>query len=1427
MKNCHSNSGVSGWIKILSIATILGTIFFPAFSLQAATKGLPFTEDFTDASLKDSTKTNAAWLTPKEEVVQKWQTQTQSVYNGFANKPDFGASGITYVVKTGDFNNDGKLDIVTGETTTTTSGRTNKIFLGNGDGTFNHATDIAADTDITTGMTVGDLNRDGNLDIVTSNYGATDKVYLGNGNGTFASAIEIDPSATYDSAKVKLGDLNNDGNLDVVIAVLGSPPSQVYLGRGDGTFSLNNTGLGISSGTLDSMDIAIGDIDGDGDLDIAEANLANNNLIYLNPGHGKFNLVTAGTLTSSPSSSNNNATVAFADLDADGDLDIVVSCVGDPNYLFIGDGNGGFAAAVAIDSDSDNSRATLLQDFDNDGDIDLICANDGQENKVYLNDGSGSFTSTGVNVSSATNNSYNLATGDLDQDGDLDLLFANATHNKVYLNLANKKFSQTATAVSSDSDTTYDIAVGDVDNDGDLDIVVANYGDQDQCYLQNIDGSFTSNPIDSMARADSSVIMLRDVDGDGNLDIVIGNYGTANKVYLGHGDGNFGGTLGAGVDIESGETDNTVSMSMGDIDSDGIIDLVTGNSGAHDKFYAGNGDGTFKAGIVISNDTADTFYIKLDDFDNDGNLDIVRGKALAANTLYLGDGAGNFTLSDSFGDASNLTYHLAIGDIDGDGDPDVIEGNLGQEDKIYINNGDGTFASATIVAASSTYVTTCLDLGDIDGDGNLDLFCGIDDTTSQENVYYPGSGDGTFAAERTFGSEMEKTKVVKMVDIDGDGDLDIVVGDNCSTTTTPSGKIYFGNRCGLFNGAGRTLGTETDKETLALALGDIDNDGNLDIVCGNNGQRNLTYLGNGDGTFATTGINIDTDMSGTWDLKLGDFDNNGTLDVVCGNRGLKTSKTYSGNGDGTFTAGVEVDSYTYATAAVAVGDLNGDGWLDIILGNVFEVNKLYLNDGSGGFNSAVDIGSGESDFTEDLALGDLNNDGNLDVVVSNNGETNKVYLGDGTGAFAAAIDVDTATYNTKAIALGDLNGDGKLDLVCANYSFTQPNKVYIGQGNGTFNAAQNIGLDKEQSRGIALGDIDHDGDLDVVVSNLQKTKKVYYNSGSGTFSAHGQALGDEEEYSCPVVLGDLDHDGDLDAVFGNGQSQSSRIYLAGGYWNGNGQVVSQEVDNTASDIPEIKLTVDATTPLQTSIDWYLSNNGGGKWYQVQPDSEFIIPTVGSDLRWKAILNSLSPALTPVINEVRLNQVLPEFSLLSSTPGTSNATLNVTVAPHNLATSAWFEWGLTSAYGTSTTTSSIPATTTTATNTTLSGLETNTVYHWRAVASSDAGTTSGDDQIFLTGGGTAGSSHLPAKIAGGSEYATVQLACDAGSDSDTVQLWAATITGDLDFAVGDGNTVTLEGGWDCDYSGRSSTTSTLSGTVTITSGALLVDGVQIK
>lgn len=813
-------------------------------------------------------------------------------------------------------------------------------------------------------------------------------------------------------------------------------------------------------------------------------------------------------------------------------------------------------------------------------------------------------------------------------------------------------------AIDDLTDDTRSVALGDIDDDGALDVIVGNNGVPSLIYLNDNDGSggFTLHQTLLGANATRSVV-LADVNGDGALDIVMGNYTQVNRLYLNNGSGVFplnGTAIGS-------ESDDTTSVSLGDVDGDGDLDLVAGSDNATqtNKLYLNNGDGVFASSGtplgVIGNVTTDTILL---DVDGDGDLDlaIANYSAGVANKLYKNDGSGDFSADTSTIDVERkLTNSLAAGDVDGDGDIDFISGNSGEANRLHLNlNSTNTFISIDIGADDAMDVTTSVSLADSDNDGDIDLIVGND---SGDTKRYINDGDGRFPASGEVISDSAlMTFSIALGDVDGDGDIDIITGESAAAN-----KLYLNSaKGGGYAVTGSAIGSEIDN-TMAIVIGDVDDDGYPDLIAGNAGQTNKLYLNDGTGDFPEVGVDVGSETNSTYSLVLGDVNGDDFLDLVVGNWGTP-NKLYLNDGAGGFADdGIGIGDATDlladlendATTSIALGDIDNDDDLDVVVGNWGQVNKYYENMAGGVYSAAgVSIGI-ETDNTTSIALVDVDGLNLLDLVVGNSGQENRLYRH--SGGFSAATsptNIGADTDDTRSIAHGDVNvGEGAVnrsDLIFGNSNET--NKLYLNDGNGVFPAnGTPVGTEQDVTTSVLLVDADGDGDLDLLAGNDGSPNMRYLNDGAGVFSAIGMPLdpGSITETRA-LVVGDLDgltdgNNTDVDLLVAE-YGVTNKVYKNRLYQTHLGRVVSGKINTTETNFRGLFLSAvaksNSPTTRNTRVDYYLSNNGGAKWYRVLSDKLFAIPEAGSDLRWKAELHSLSPVRTPVLSEVKVEINIP-------------------------------------------------------------------------------------------------------------------------------------------------------------------------------------------
>ena len=661
---------------------------------------------------------------------------------------------------------------------------------------------------------------------------------------------------------------------------------------------------------------------------------------------------------------------------------------------------------------------------------------------------------------------------------------------------------------------------------------------------------------------------IGDVNGDGKLDLVVANKTDNNTgVLIGNGNGTFQTmqTFGAGTGPKS--------VALGDVNGDGKLDLVVANQDNNAGVLIGNGNGTFQTmqTFVVGTDPRN---IELGDVNGDGKLDIVTANRTTNNiSVLLGNGNGIFQAQQSFAVGTSPTS-VALGDVNGDGRLDIVTTNQNNANTSVLLNTGGTASSVTFSAQQTFTAGSApfsVALGDVNGDGKLDIVTA--NAGPNNTSVLLGNGDGTFQAQQNFGAG-NSPKFVTLGDVNGDGQLDIITANS----GTDNASVLLGNGNGTFR-ARQDFSTGSGSSPLGVILGDINSDGRLDIVAINNGNASLSVLlGNGGSAIIATFSSPQSFSinNGGDSVDIGDVNNDGKLDIVTANASSTNLSVLLGNGDGTykFQQNFAPGGGGFAANRVTLGDVNNDGKLDIatISSNGSSVYVL-LGSGDGTFNNGSQFSTGGS-YTSSVSLGDLDRDGNLDIVVTHYFQTTTVSVlrGNGNGTFKAVTSVPVG-FTQQDESLGDVNGDGILDIITANYG-NDKTSVLLGNGNGTFKASQTFTTGANSGpMSIVLGDVDGDGRLDILTANRKSNNiSVIMNTGgtASTVTFSAQQTFAAGINSNNLSLGDMNADGKLDVVVLNSNLSATSKSTSVLFGNGDGTFQAQQT----YDLGGIPLSID-------------------------------------------------------------------------------------------------------------------------------------------------------------------------------------------------------------------------------------------------------------
>ena len=691
---------------------------------------------------------------------------------------------------------------------------------------------------------------------------------------------------------IRIADLNQDGLGDAAVTYNSTDGLVGYLGDGVGSYVPS---LLDSSESYTNLHITDLDLDGTTDIVVGEA--TGDWAFLSNDGTGAFTNVGTGIGAA-------DAIVTF-DADLDGDLDLysassVAVTAGWKGLFQSGNTGTGPTGSSLITAEVTEDYFDLEHgDLDRDGDQDLVYVSDARIRVLFNNRGNATDTNgdwTNGGDLDALDSAQSVSVADLDRDGDLDVLASSNSGSGDavvwYENDGLGNFGSAQTIVASPSDIS-DITTGDPDQDGDTDVLLARGSG---VYIaENLSANGATWGLSMVAAlADTVDATFGDMDNDGDIDIaaVSSNGGTA--VWFEN------LTLHGAVTWADNET--VIMTGIGTVNSGWVVDLdMDGDLDALGVDESGGGSALYSLNSSASQDGSlwaaqETFATPINqatearaaDFDNDGDPDpVIIGTLASPPQQWFPNefrSLGGITLSSNTISNENLTGQAEYVDFDQDGDIDQVQGQSTGDVKLILNGGDGeSWTTCTPFSGSDDIEDVAV--GDLDGDGDYDILAALNGGTEAGLRWFqhtPGAGCAAGFTERFItsiapGSTITSHSAMAMGDVDGDGDLDVV-------TQADGALVWYENE------GEPTSTTQPWSSTLISStspgertgLVDIDRDGDLDVAQTYSGNI-VVHLNENDGLVWTP---QSTAVSSAANLRLGDINRDGQLDAY-----------YSGNGE--------------------------------------------------------------------------------------------------------------------------------------------------------------------------------------------------------------------------------------------------------------------------------------------------------------------------------------------------------------------------------------------------------------------------------------------------------------------------------------------------------------------------------------------------
>jgi hypothetical protein len=642
-----------------------------------------------------------------------------------------------------------------------------------------------------------------------------------------------------------------------------------------------------------------------------------------------------------------------------------------------------------------------------------------------------------------------------------------------------------------------------------------------------------------------------DFNGDGQADQAYISSSTAITVLLNQGANNPPTSV-----VTSGLTCTPQVLVAADMNNDKKLDVVLTCQEGYVVVLFGNGNGTFQTPSYYAVANVSNIAPPVD-LNGDGYLDIAvtihsnnapSQEYFSAVAVLLNQGSGApgalaSPQSYSAPTGAGYSFSINVGDFNGDGNQDIIAGTPAV---VFYGNGNGTLQTPVQTTATAGYVT-----GDFNGDGKTDIayntsavaplyltslqvllgtssgqftmgdnlplgasgyqIVPFQNTTSSNTINLAlvgysdtlialGDGEGNFTAGQAYG--VSGNTVIAQAGSSGNTNLLF------STTYSPT-VVVTGNGDGTFQAPPATILNAGNAGTCAFV--DLNGDGLTDTLClGTYTSSLVAALGRGNGRFSMTSQYANTGQI----IVTGDFNGDGKLDAVTLFPGVINPKGgytesdaqfffYSGNGDGTFQPSTTVDLQVGGAGTPLVGDFNGDGKLDLIIpygGYAAEGAQpptgvlFFAGKGDGTFAAPISL---SIPWTSVGITADVNNDGKLDIIGGNT-----VNLGNGDGTFTQL----PLGIPGTVLAIGDLNGDGNSDLVITDV--TTGTNIYAGNGNGTFQTTPFYTASLPQYAGAesaSIGTINANGNADLLITygttSDTSALAVFLGDGKGNFTA--------------------------------------------------------------------------------------------------------------------------------------------------------------------------------------------------------------------------------------------------------------------------------------------------------------------------------------
>jgi hypothetical protein len=840
-----------------------------------------------------------------------------------------------------------------------------------------------------------DCNGNGDPDDCDVASGTSDDC---NGNGepddcdTVVVFVDESICPTCQARDVFAADLDGDGDLDVLAAFDDTDSFAWYRNLdGAGTFGPPEIFTADANG---AAAILAADLDGDGDRDVLTAARLEDEIAWYENVDGEASFFNPHVISNVADGAQD---LAVADVDGDGDRDVLAALWAADEFVWYEnlDGVGAFGPERVIDGG--NAQAVVTADLDGDGDTDVLAGTAFGSVAWYENlDGAGAFGPAQILEDDVW--AYSVFAADVDGDGDVDVAAALATLDEItwYENLDGAGTFSPAHGITTIADSARSVFLADLDGDGDIDALSASSDDDKVAWYENLDGlgTFgTEQIIATSPLADEVAVLVANLDGDGDNDVLVSTllwYRNETPDCNGN-DIPDSCELSAGTEVDwnangipdscepdcngNGQLDSAdiASASSADCNTNGVPDECDTATGASPDCDV-NGVPDECEPDCNNNKTTDGCDVAEpgNDCDADGVPDDCRVDFIG-RLVGLGDGA----------------RAVVAADIDGDMDGDVVSAsavddkiawfeNVGGSEPRFVEriitvdpDGSGGPAQGAADAAWSVHAV------DIDGDSDIDVLSAsvFDDKIA---LYRNLDGQGSFGGQYVISTAANAPRSVYAADLDGDFDADVL-----SASESDDKIAWYENLNGATSFGPQQVISTAANGALSVYAADLDGDEDNDVLSASWLDNDIAWYENldGDGTFGPKrmihGFAMDAQS-----VFAADLDGDDDLDVLSASSGNDTIAWYENlDGQGSFGSARAISLAAAGAAAVFAADLDEDGDADVLSASSDDDTiAWYPNlDGAGTFGPQRILSSSAKGARSVFAM-DLDGDGDLEVL---------------------------------------------------------------------------------------------------------------------------------------------------------------------------------------------------------------------------------------------------------------------------------------------------------------------------------------------------------------------------------------------------------------------------------------------------------------